>query len=33
MNYSNTILYIDMGKGERIQEMKLAEIRRYASFV
>ncbi len=31
MDDSNTILYLDMWKGERVQEMKLAGIRRYAS--
>ena len=31
MDDSGTILYIDMWKGERIQEMKLAGIRRYAA--
>lgn len=31
MGDSDTILYVDMWKGERIQEMKLAGIRRYAA--
>ena len=31
MDDSDTILYVDMWKGERIQEMKLAGIRRYAA--
>ena len=31
MDDSNTILYLDMWKGERVQEMKLAGIRRYAA--